>query len=557
MNRRLLALMRIQALENWRHFRERLGGGRSGWGLLLLPLLVLAFVPAIAMLTVSYMALYLAASMLGFGELLITVVVAAGQILCLMFGVFYVISAFYFSKDLSILLPLPIRPSEIALSKFLGILVGEYMTIAPVVVPGLVVYGLAADVSWTYVPFAVMIFLLLPVVPLVLSALFSLVLMRVTNLGRRRDVLRVVGSLIGVALAILFGQLGSRFESFSVGPDQVGQVQQFLQARQGMAAAVTQLIPTSRWATEALRAGAPALGSWGMLLYLGTSAVALGLLVGFAEWLLPGGLTTAGDGGRSRRLTAEELRRDTGKIRSPLWALLLREIRLLNRTPTFLMNALLPVVLLPLVMFLPLLQEPEALALVRQVSGPWASYGIPAAALGMMLFISSVSNLASTAISREGRFFWILRSLPVSPTLQIRAKVLHSVLFNLLSSMVVMVGVLLWMRLLTPLIFLYLLVAGTLGVAAGSYLMMVPDILRPNLTWTDPQRAMKGNLNVLISTIIMMAFMGLLVVVSLLLWWTDPRLLLPALLLIFGLLTWGLDRAVTQLAEEKFLEYEA
>jgi len=407
------------------------------------------------------------------------------------------------------------------------------------------------------VPFAVMIFLLLPVVPLVLSALFSLVLMRVTNLGRRRDVLRVVGSLIGVALAILFGQLGSRFESFSVGPDQVGQVQQFLQARQGMAAAVTQLIPTSRWATEALRAGAPALGSWGMLLYLGTSAVALGLLVGFAEWLLPGGLTTAGDGGRSRRLTAEELRRDTGKIRSPLWALLLREIRLLNRTPTFLMNALLPVVLLPLVMFLPLLQEPEALALVRQVSGPWASYGIPAAALGMMLFISSVSNLASTAISREGRFFWILRSLPVSPTLQIRAKVLHSVLFNLLSSMVVMVGVLLWMRLLTPLIFLYLLVAGTLGVAAGSYLMMVPDILRPNLTWTDPQRAMKGNLNVLISTIIMMAFMGLLVVVSLLLWWTDPRLLLPALLLIFGLLTWGLDRAVTQLAEEKFLEYEA
>ncbi|MGD0783867.1 MAG: hypothetical protein ABSA30_13515, partial [Candidatus Aminicenantales bacterium] len=49
---------------------------------------------------------------------LLTFALLMGQFLVLIFGFYYVISAFYFSRDLEILVPLPLAPSQVLMSKF-------------------------------------------------------------------------------------------------------------------------------------------------------------------------------------------------------------------------------------------------------------------------------------------------------------------------------------------------------------------------------------------------------------------------------------------------------
>jgi ABC-2 type transport system permease protein len=549
----LRALMRVQLLTAWRGFRDNTIG-KSKWGLMLIPLLLLGVVPLALAITGLYVGLFYGGQMLGQGHVVLTLALTAGQLACLAFGVLYVISAFYFSQDLKLLIPLPLRPSDIVLAKFLSILLGEYLTMLPVVAPALAVYGVLADVTWTYVPFAALIFLLLPVIPLVLASLFSMLLMRVTNLRRNRDLWRVFGALLGVGLVFLINYL-TRFQSHgrAFGSDPA-QMQRMLEQQRSLVEAVGRWFPTSLWATDALRAGAPAAGAFSFLLFAAVALAALVLMTWVAEKLFYGGAPGGEENRTSGKvLSSAELARETGRVRSPLRTLLDREIKLMNRTPSFLMAALLPLIMVPVLSIMPFTQEggPSLEGLARFAGSPL----VPAIGVAAGLFFNSLSNVAATAISREGRHFWISRSLPVAPHLQVQAKVLHSLLFAGIN-LVAVLGVLAYMQLLTPGTAIFVAVGGALASTAAAYGGILIDLLRPNLKWTDPQRAMKGNTNSLFSMLLVWATLAALAGVTALFYFVAPFLLMPAIMLLFALLAWLLSKAAGALADRRYLEIE-
>ena len=147
----------------------------------------------------------------------------AGQFLILVFGFYYVISSFYFSRDLDLLVPLPVTPTQVLLSKFTVILVNEYVTAAPLVLPMLIQYGLLAKAGPRYWIEAVLVYLLLPVIPLSIVALLAVGLMRAVNVGRKKDFLIVAGSLILMTAALggqywLSRSMGSSVNSEAIDP---------------------------------------------------------------------------------------------------------------------------------------------------------------------------------------------------------------------------------------------------------------------------------------------------------------------------------------------------
>ncbi|HWI65228.1 MAG TPA: hypothetical protein VNT75_25640 [Symbiobacteriaceae bacterium] len=556
MTKNLRALLRVQMKMVWRGMRDNMGGGRSKWGLLLLPLMFLGFAPLIAMVAASFFGLYISAKGLGMPELVLVLGFTLGQLLCLSFGIFYVISSFYFSKDITLLIPMPIRPGEIVLSKFIGILLGEYLTMLPVVLPAVIIYGIFSDVAWTFLPFALVIFLLLPIPALVISALFSIVLMRVTNLRRNRDLWRVFGGLIGLALALginYFTRMGATSGNFNPRSEQmadlIGQLGKLYQT-------YGKFFPTSLWATDALREGAPALGAGPFLLFVAVAALALGGMVWVAEKLFYGG-AVGGDETRSsgRKLTRDELAKETSQARSPLWALLLREIKVLNRTPSFMMQAVVPFIIMPLMILMPTMQDKELSGLIGKASSVAGSPLVPAIAVGVVLFLSSMSSIAATAVSREGRHFWISRSLPVPPRTQIHAKMLHSLIFNGITVLMV-IGGLAYFKLLTPLTFIYVLIGGLLAAAAMGYAGLLVDLIRPNLKWTDPQQAMKGNLNVLFTMLFIWLTLAILAGVTAVLFIFVKPLIMPVVILLFALEAFLLGKATGAMADKRYLEIE-
>lgn len=555
MSKNLWPLLRVQLINAVRGFRGNLSG-KSKWGLILLPLMGLAFLPLIATVSGLYLGLFGAAKLMGQGQVVLTLALTGGQLACLMFGVFYVASAFYYGKDLNLLLPLPIRPGEIVLAKFISILVGEYLTMLPVVAPALAVYGIMADVAWTYWLFALVIYLLLPVVPLVLASLFTIVLMRVSNLRRNRDLWRVFGALLGVGMAFLFNMFNRFGRSNGNFVPDAQSMQAVLEQQKHVFEAAGKYFPTSRWGTDALREGAANLGAVPFLTYTAVALVALLVMIWAAEKLFFGGLV-GGEESRSsgKVLTRDELARVTAQTRTPRWALLQREIRLLNRNPSFLMAALMPIIMVPVFMVLPMMQEKSLAGNIGRVAEFAHSPLVPAVALGVLLFINSMSSLAATAISREGRHFWISRSLPVAPRVQVQAKLLHALLFNLISIAMVL-GALAFLHVLTPLTFLYVLAGGLVASAATGYAGIFVDILRPNLKWTEPQQAMKGNYNVLFGLLFIWVTIGLAAAVTAVTYMFVPSLTMPAVLALFLVEAGVMHPLTNAFADKRYGEIE-
>ena len=93
----------------------------------------------LAMYSFLLLAVFMAGQSLGHPEIVITLAFVASQLIILIFGIFYIISAFYFSNDMSILIPLPIKPGEVLGVKFITILLSEYLVALPMLLPAFII----------------------------------------------------------------------------------------------------------------------------------------------------------------------------------------------------------------------------------------------------------------------------------------------------------------------------------------------------------------------------------------------------------------------------------
>ena len=200
---------------------------------------------------------------LGQERVLLAYGILLGQFLVLLFGFYYVISAFYFSRDLEMLIPLPFRPVEVMLSKFAVILVNEYLTMMPLVLPVLIAYGVLSKARLSYWAAAVAVYALLPVIPLAIVSILVVGMMRLVNLSRKKDVMIVIGSIVLIVAAIgapVRRSAGPRAGEWGRRPSRT-----FSPRRTASCPAIGAGFPPSVWATRALaEAGAPS--GWTSLL---------------------------------------------------------------------------------------------------------------------------------------------------------------------------------------------------------------------------------------------------------------------------------------------------
>jgi ABC-2 type transport system permease protein len=224
-----------------------------------------------------------------------------------------------------------------------------------------------------------------------------------------------------------------------------------------------------------------------------------GILV-MAEKLFYRGLIGIGEiSGRRKVLSPTQMSRMVSSGRRPVQAILRREWRIMNRTPVFLLNGVLTAVLFP-VIFIVMAKAgggDDTFILMRGFASAKPLSVILAAAT-FLIICGCLSGTSSSAFSREGGQFWMSKVIPVTPREQVVAKFLHSYVIALLGIGAGSVALLAVFRLKasTLLAALALALIGAVGLTA---IGMIIDLARPLLKWTNPQKAIKQNLNVLLA----------------------------------------------------------
>ena len=92
----------------------------------------------------------------------------------------------FFSKDIENLLPLPINPIKIIMAKFNCLIVTQYFIVLAILVPVLVVYGVLLNCKIIFYLMSFLVSLLIPVVPVLLSSLLIIMVMKFTKIIKNK-----------------------------------------------------------------------------------------------------------------------------------------------------------------------------------------------------------------------------------------------------------------------------------------------------------------------------------------------------------------------------------
>ncbi len=464
----------------------------------------------VSIMTAASLGLYNVLAPVGLQSLMISIFLSAAMVVTFLFGLLYVISIFYHTSDIEKLLPLPLRAEQIIGAKLLVTATYEYIFVLGMLLPSFLVYGIRSGAGPLYYLYALLVIIILPQVPLCMAAVLSMLIMRFTKFARNKDRFSLWAGILAMVAALGVSYAGQSMINLSS-----GKLVELLSKGAGEIAGLTAIFfPGTAQAAQAIAdpTGLAAAGQMGLVILFSAIAVTVTMLL--ARLLYFKGVVGMGTSGSvSRKVTARDYASARGRG-SAFWTYVMKDFRILVRTPIFFMNNVLMNFLWPVFFLIPILINQDdsdisgLISMLNEAAFQTDSPGTPLAlgiAFAIMCFVAGTNGIAESALSREGRQFYLMKILPMSYNRQILAKVTVGILMSLVGAgMLVLV---LSILIQPPLWFILLILSVMPGAILTSNLSgIIFELYWPKLTWDNEQKAVKQNLNVffgiLVSTLL-------------------------------------------------------
>lgn len=458
--------------------------------------ILLSLLEVMGLYTFMMIQMYKTGESLGSPQIILTMASVGAGLFVLFFGIFYILGTLFLAKDSELLASLPVSQGSVFASKFMMVLIGEYPIAFLIMLPPVIVYGVSAHQGPLYYLLAILCTLFLPLIPLVLSAFLSLLLMNIVSRSRRRDLITTIGAIV---LTILFvgGQnyLMSRMPS-----DDTDFMMALIQNSNEFVSFMGRAFPPSIWVTRILSSGG--VESLVNLLYLlAGSGVAFALVYFMASFIYNRGATaqleTQFKPGKTKL---------SYKSSSQVLAIFRNEWRMILRTPIYALNSLVIVFMAPLLLMLPLFggnftSDPDIQFIFSLIQQADAQPQLLLIISGIISFFALINPAVASTFSREGKYFWILKNIPVKPEVQVLGKLLAG--YSISLSAAVLAGVMAMFSLnLDPVLVLMIILLCALAMVPVSAVNLFVDLKHPKLSWNNPQEAIKQNFNVVLGMLL-------------------------------------------------------
>ncbi|MCL2604385.1 MAG: hypothetical protein FWD90_07895 [Defluviitaleaceae bacterium] len=481
-------------------FNMKVSGKENKWaGPLLIGLVVLSLAPMAWLFYYMLNSMYAFFAEFGYLDLIVGVTLNLGALIIFILSLLTAPAIFYFSKDVEYILPLPVKPVQIIGAKFAVAMVFEY--ILAVFLVGVMFAALLGNVGAGMLSVnMVLIALTLPILPMVYSTVIIMLMMRFVRFIRNPDRYSWIIGTVGLGLGLAF-----MFVSQSMFSIDEEALLAMLMGEPVAMNALNAIFMTNYFSALAVNAadlGAMAVNQLGNIVVAAAGLFLFFLLAKALYFKGVIGLSESNSGGK--KMTREDIM--AGAVGQGVFrAYVMKEIRVLFRSPVAFMNCVIMVLFMPIILvvsFIPILTSGsgdgmmELLAAVDLTEPRTAAIAL----VGMMvlaLTMSGAATITASAISREGRNFFVMKYLPVRYRTQLNAKAACGLA-------VIGVGLLL---VFIPLIIIFrppvLLAVGAvlLAVVAAvflNYLGLFFDLLKPKLEWDNEAEAVKQNMNIML-----------------------------------------------------------
>jgi len=449
---------------------------------------ILAIFGVLAVFMISFVYLLIFADILNLensAEYILPIGISAG-ILFTIFTTMSTANSYLFkNRDFDLLMSLPIKSRVVISSKFVNLLIINYITFAIVFFPTMAIYEIYNVTTVSLWLLAIPTFILVPLLPITISSFLSYLFGFITPKLKYKNIIIILFSLISLITIMTISMSASSLE------ENPGQ---FVHLIKNNILFVPGIFVYSGMVENIFN----------FLIFAGLSIIPF---IGFIYLI---GKTYLRTNARSNSsYVNKNFKMTTIKTTSQNKALIKKEIKRYFGSPMYVLNTIVGPILATIMLFsmyfnfgTDLLGEMGADAEAKNI--------IVLIFTGIFTFMLGITSTTAASISIEGKQFWILKSLPVSEKQVFKAKAFINLMITI---PFIIIDVILAFILFDLNIFqgLFMLVLPSMAALFMSYMGLYINLLFPRFDYESDVKAVKQSLSVIVTMFAGFTCMGLIV----------------------------------------------
>jgi len=393
------------------------------------------------------------------------------------------------AKDNELLLSMPIKPSDILLSRFFVILAFEYAFTVIVAVPALLLWLNSGYANPVGIVFFVMGVVLLPLMAMALSLLLAWLLGVATSRMRRKNIFVLV---LSVGFMAVYFYAMTNIQKY---------LQDLLIRGEELAQAIRQALPPFYAFGKSIAEGSVVDGllfmAWAIVPF---AAAVILLSVNYRKILIT-------NRGAAKTVYKEK----AAKVGSAFTAFVRKELAHYWSKPTVILNSSLGSLFMLALSVFVIVKRADILLYVDEFIPLLGNLSTSALVAVILVFLNTTNNLSSSLISLEGKNLWITKSIPAPTKVVLQSKVCTHLLLSGLPCLVASIcASAVFAGNITDWLILILLPQAVCVLIAVCGLAI--NLLFPKLDWINEVYVVKQGLSAMVS---IFGAMGLIAAVGL------------------------------------------
>ena len=430
----------------------------------------------------------------------------------ILFGksIFESLNVLYFSKDLKILLRMPIESKDIVNGKIINMILSEYQMETIMLAIPMIVYGVLTKAGLLFYAYMIIILAILPIIPIVITSTIISIIMRFTNIIKNKtEVMYIAIIATLIALDLLFTGINPNIK-FSI-----AEFKETVFRMNGIAEEIANRFILIKPTMSTLLNYNNIEGLKNCVLYILESGITyiVGVFI-ISKIYLKGAIGTTINSQKenktNRKLTIEDF-----KKRDKKKAYLSKEIKIIARTPIFCIQCLIIPIIYPLTIMMVVaiavvVSKLIGVDLISDLMNKMntSQMAMIFIAVGEVFFMMNFCSIIG--ISKESKSAILTKTIPIGFKTQFNLKTYLGKTMNLLSVLIITFAYFQATKdpIQTIVMFAILYLLDSMGEKIKLYI----DSRKPQIDWDNEYSMMKQNaniMNVLFKTLITLVILFL------------------------------------------------
>lgn len=424
--------------------------------------------------------------------------------------IFSSLNILFFSKDTEYLIPLPIKPVKIIMAKLNCLIISQYIIELVVILPVIILYGYLLNLGINFYMVGLLIMLMFPVIPVVLTTIIITLIMKFTNIIKNKDVVQYISVGLTLIFVILVQFLNT--SNNNITNEELGNM---LVETNGLIKMYTRIFITLEPTIKALINYNNLNGMFNIIVLFAEtiSVYVIGSLAISKIYIKT--ITKAMSSGikKGKKINEEKAFAEKSIVKSYVK----KEFINLSRNPIFFMQCILPSILFPFIFAIPVFlsfkdMSVEDINVLKDVvmQNIYKPSGI-SICLAISMFFFMMNFISITSISRDRNNANFMKYIPIDLETQCMYKIIPGIILNIFPVVFIIITLISLVHIENLNIMLYFFIDAFLINVFNNYLMIIIDLKNPKLEWITEYAVVKQNINIFFQMVIMMLEIGIVI----------------------------------------------